>query len=82
MGKRRLHQYKDWVNHGNLKICVQILTFLDIFNNSMNERSIKLATFNASPVKSKDSYILDIIVNGKIQLAVVTETWLKDLDEI
>ena len=46
----------------------------------MNETSIKLAKFNAKSVKNKDSYILDIIINEKIQIALVTETWLKDSD--
>ena len=44
---RWLHQVK----HGNLRIYVQTITYLDKFNNSLKKTLIQLATYNERSVK-------------------------------
>ena len=43
---------------------------------------LRLAQFNAQSIKNKDGIILEHLTAGKIDIAVVTETWLKDNDGI
>ena len=43
---------------------------------------LKLAQFNAQLLKNKDGTIFEHLTTGKIDIAVVTETWLRDDDSI
>ena len=39
-------------------------------------------TLNAQSVKTKDTLIMDNIIENKVDACVVTETWLKEHDNI
>ena len=43
---------------------------------------LRLAQFNAQSIKKKDGIIFEHLTAGKIDTAVMTETWLKDNDNI
>ena len=45
-------------------------------------KHIKFATLNAQSIKNKDQLIADYLLNEHIDVAIVTETWLKDADDI
>ena len=85
-GKRggiRLRSHLDKVrplsaNHGNL---VRICSMVDI-SKYQPDNLLRLAQFNAQSIKNKDGIILEHLTAGKIDIAVVTETWLKDDDGI
>ena len=44
------------------------------------QRNIRITTLNAQLVKNKDQLIADCIFNSKANYTVITETWLKDMD--
>ena len=45
-------------------------------------KHIKFVTLNAQPIKNKDQLIVDYLLNEHIDVAIITETWLKDADDI
>ena len=64
------------VNQNNLKqIRITESNGLEMVNN------IRLATLNARLVKNKDLIISQELNDHKIDIAVITETWLKDTPE-
>ena len=46
------------------------------------QRNIRITTLNAQSVKNKDQLIADYILNTKVNYTVITETWLRDTDDI
>ena len=46
------------------------------------QRNIRITTLNAQSVKNKDQLIADYILNTKANYMVITETWLRDTDDI
>ena len=44
------------------------------------ERNITISVFNAQSIRNKEALILDHLLQHKVDLAVVTETWLTDTD--
>ena len=85
-GKRggvRLRSHLDKVRHlmanrGNL---VRICSVVDI-SKYQPDNLLRLAQFNAQLIKKKDGIIFAHLTAGKIDIAVVTKTWLKDDDSI
>ena len=85
-GKRggvRLRSHLDKVrplssNHGNL---VKIWFMVGI-NKYQPDILLRLAQFNAQSIKNKDRIIFEHLTAGRIDIAVVTKTWLKDDDSI
>ena len=65
-------------NHGNL---VRIGSMVDI-SKYQPDNLLRLAHFNAQSIKNKDGIIFENLTAGKIDIAVVTDTWLKDDDGI
>ena len=51
-------------------------------SNRNLEKQCKLMTLNAQSVKKKDTLIMDNITENKVYESVVTETWLKEQDNI
>ena len=49
---------------------------------SITKSGIKIVTLNAKSVKNKDHYIMDCIRNFGWDMAVITETWLTENDQI
>ena len=43
---------------------------------------IKFVTLNAQSIKNKEQLIVDYLLNEYIDVAIITETWLKDADDI
>ena len=43
--------------------------------------TIKLATLNSRSVKNKDEMIVNEFIKAKIDIGLLTETWLKDTPE-
>ena len=43
--------------------------------------TIRLATLNARSVKNKDEMIVDEFIKAKIDIGLLTETWLKNTTE-
>ena len=46
------------------------------------QRNIRTTTLKAQLVKNKDQLIADYILNTKANYMVITETWLRDTDDI
>ena len=44
------------------------------------ERNITISVFNVQSIRNKEALILDHLLQHKVDLAVVTETWLMDTD--
>ena len=65
-------------NHGNL---VRIPITVDI-SKYQPDNIQRLVQFNAQSLKNKDRTIFEHLTAGKIDIAVATETWLKDHDSI
>ena len=51
-------------------------------SNRNLEKQCKIMTLNAQSVKKKDTLIMDNIIENKVDAYVVTETWLKEQDNI
>ena len=51
-------------------------------SNRNLEKQCKLMTLTAQSVKNKDTLIMDNIIENKVDACVVTETWLKEHDNI
>ena len=45
-------------------------------------KHIKFVTLNAQSIKNQDQLIVDYLLNEHIDVAIITETWLKDADDI
>ena len=45
-------------------------------------KQIKFVTLNAQSIKNKGQLIVDYLLNEHIDVAIITETWLKDADDI
>ena len=60
---------------------VRISSIVDI-SKYQPDNLLRLAQFNAQSIKKKDGIIFEHLTAGKIDIAVVTETWLKDDDSI
>ena len=58
-----------------------MITWSDI-SKYQPDNVLRLAQFNAQSIKKKDGIIFEHLTAGKIDIAVVTETWLKDDDSI
>ena len=65
-------------NHSNV---VRIHVMVDISRYQPDSLS-RLVQFSAQLLKNKDETIFEHLTAGKINIAVVTETWLKDDDSI
>ena len=77
--RSHLHKVRPLsANHGNL---VRICSMVDI-SKYQPDNLLRLAQFNAQSIKNKDGIILEHLIASKIDVAVVTETWLKDDDGI
>ena len=63
---------------GNL---VRICSMVDI-SKYQPDNILRLAQFNAQSIRNKDGIIFEHLTAGKIDIAVVTKTWLKDDDGI
>ena len=63
-------------NHNNL-IRVEIDNVIIL---KQLERNITISVFNAQSIRNKEALILDHLLQYKVDLAVVTETWLMDTD--
>ena len=48
--------------------------------NQVNQKTIKLSTINVQSVKNKDMIIHQYVCDNKIDLCLLTETWLTDSD--
>ena len=46
----------------------------------LKEKNIGLLVLNAQSIKCKDDYIFDHLIKNSVDLAIITETWLKDTD--
>ena len=66
------------VNRDNLVI---IQSIVDI-SKYQPDNLLRLAQINAQSIKKKDGIIFEHLTAGKIDIAVVTKTWLKDNDSI
>ena len=49
---------------------------------SRKEKTIHFAIVNARSVKNETAILVDHILQEKIDICVVTETWLKDVDSV
>ena len=78
---------------GNLKYCEtrtrsvnfdNLITIARIQESEITRftKCIKFATLNAQSIKNKDQLITDYLLNEHIDVAIVTETWLKDANDI
>ena len=77
--RSHLHKVRPLsANGGNL---VRICSMVDI-SKYQPDNLLRLAQFNAQSIKKKDGIISEHLTAGKIDIAVVTETWLKDDDSI
>ena len=65
-------------NHGNL---VRIWSIVDI-SKYQPDNLLRLTQFNTQLIKKNDGIIFEHLAVGKIDIAVGTETWLKDDDSI
>ena len=63
-------------NHNNL-IHVEIDNVIIL---KQLERNITILVFNAQLIRNKEALILDHLLQHKVDLGVVTETWLMDTD--
>ena len=63
-------------NHNNL-IHVEIDNVIIL---KQLERNITISVFNAQSIRNKEALILDHLLQHKVDLAVVTETWLMGTD--
>ena len=45
-------------------------------------KQIKFVTLNAQSIKNKDQLIVDYLLNEHIDVAIISETWLKDANDI
>ena len=73
--RNKLGFHQDGVKRENL-------VNVKITNNFKNyPRCIRLATVNAQSLKPKENIIWDYLIQNKIDLCVITETWLKPDDE-
>ena len=45
-------------------------------------KQVKFMTLNAQTIKNKNQLIVDYLQNEHIDVAIITETWLKDADDI
>ena len=46
----------------------------------LKEKNIGLLVLNAQSIKCKDDSIFDHLIKNSVNLAIITETWLKDMD--
>ena len=66
------------VNFNNLILIAQIQECkITKFTNQS-----AFVTLNAQSIKNKDKLIVDYLLNEHIDVAIITETWLKDTDDI
>ena len=80
--KRRKGKSKD--NHrrsANLHYLISIPLKTTPSNRNL-EKQCKLMTLNAQSGKKKDTFIMDNIIENKVDVCVVAETWLKEQDNI
>ena len=75
---RRTEQLHIMSSH-NLENLVNITITNKIGNKTSS--TIRLATLNARSVKNKDEMIVDEFIKAKIDVGLLTETWLKDTPE-
>ena len=78
--KIRLKQHQLGVNECNLRTCM--VKSLDDIEMNIKKSGIKIVTLNARSVKNKDHYIMDCIRNFGWDMAVITEMWLAENDQI
>ena len=45
-------------------------------------KQVKFMTLNVQSIKNKDQLIADYLLNEHINVAIITETWLKDTNDI
>ena len=60
------------------------ITDIHITKNHTIQRSKHFTTLliNIQSIKSKDNLLLDKIITNKVDMCIVTETWLKDQDQL
>ena len=63
----------------NLSNLIRINTD-ELLRDQANQRTIKLSTINVQSVKNKDMILHQYICKNKIDLCILTETWLADSD--
>ena len=58
------------------------LVYVKITNNqdAQAEKYMRIATLNARSVRNKDLLIVQELHNSNVNMAVITETWLKDTE--
>ena len=77
---------RDGVNHRTKSWQVDFNNLINIYienkpqMNIANDLSLMLA--NVQSIKSKTELVLDYLLDNKVDIAILTETWLSDNDEI
>ena len=66
------------VEKGNLAVVK--LVHDRIIHKILSEDHVNLCTVNIQSIRSKDTLLTEYLINNKIDLALVTETWLNDSD--
>ena len=76
----------DGVNHKTKSRQVDFNNLINIYienkpkMNIANDLSLMLA--NVQSIKSKTELVMDYLLDNKVDIAILTETWLSDNDEI
>ena len=85
--KLRTNKRRIGTSHRSIPInCgsnISNLLFVNMTNNHNQEaasNNMRIATLNAWPVKNKDHLIVQQLLETDGDIAVITETWLKDTD--
>ena len=77
---------RDGVNHKTKSWRVDFNNLINIYienkpkMNIANDLSLMLA--NVQSIKSKTELVMDYLLDNKVDIAILTETWLSDNDEI
>ena len=71
------YRKKLGVNHENLTLVTPFHR-----NNNSFKKNLKCLMINIQSIKSKQTLLMDYIVDNEIDLVMVTETWLSDSDNI
>ena len=84
INKKRKRGSKVGLKTKNIELHRSVnLIKVDINNlphNQADQKTIKLSTINVQSVKNKDLILHEYIYDNKIDLCILTETWLTDSD--
>ena len=83
-GKRggvRLQSHLDVIRPlGSHKDSLLSINRITDLSKHLKEKNIGLLVLNAQSIKCKDDSIFDHLIKNLVNLAIITETWLKDTD--